>query len=193
LGKEINTFSSELETDASQFLIPLAQRGDQQAMRQLYDQYSKAMLNTAYRILNNREDAEDALQESFIKAFKNLHRFKHESTFGAWIKRIVVNGSINQLRKKQRLIFYDTPPEPKEEFTEISFCQDNEKKLEILYKSLSSLPDGYRTVFSLYALEGYDHQEISQILDIKVSTSISQLSRAKQKLKSIIIQTQNRG
>ncbi len=142
------------------------------------------MLNTSYGILNSREDAEDVLQESFIKVFSKLHQFNYQSSFGAWFKRIVVNQSIDELRKKRNLVFDNG-----ETIMEISTDTNSENeivlqaKLDSIYNALHQLPDGYRTVLSLYVLEGYDHNEISEILNIGVSTSISQLSRAKKKLR----------
>lgn len=177
--------------DPNRSWVLLAQKGDQHAMHQLYALYAKAMLNTAYRILNSREDAEDVLQEAFVKAFRHLNSFGFESTFGAWLKRIVINQSINHLRKRKQLVFYDQLPETIEKPTNLSISLDDKKKLDILYTALQQLPDGYRTVFSLFVLEGYDHKEIAQILNIKASTSISQLSRAKQKLRSLIHKAQD--
>lgn len=168
-----------------------AKEGDQNAMFNLYKCYSVAMLNTSFRILNNKEDAEDALQEAFIKAFTRLHQFNYESTFGAWLKRIVVNHSVDQLKKRKNLIFDD------EIIRHISIAPettiDLQEKLDSLYRALHQLPDGYRTVLSLYMLEGYDHDEISKILNIGVSTSISQLSRAKKKIKLLTIKSEGNG
>ncbi len=173
-------------TDASSVLVSQARKGDQYAMHQLYELYAKAMLNSAFRVLNSKEDAEDVLQESFIKAFKNLGSFEAESTFGAWLKRIVVNCSINKLRKRELLVFYETVPDYEVQQVEVNLSLNEQQLLALLRKGLSSLPSGYRTVFTLYVIEGYDHEEISQILNIGKSTSISQLSRAKQKLKVIL-------
>jgi len=164
-------------------------------MHQLYLLYGKAMLNTAFRILNNREDAEDALQDAFIKMFARLHQFQYKSTFGAWFKRIVVNHSIDALKKKRAVTFLDDAhfPERAPNHTTNAPDQDIQDKLNSFYQSLHQLPDGYRTVLSLYLLEGYDHQEIAQILDIKESTSISQLSRAKKKLQFLTTKALNNG
>ena len=96
-----NSFTFKPERDE----IESAKQGDQNAMHSLYMKYSSAMLNTSYRILNQREDAEDVLQESFIKAFKHLDQFKYQSTFGAWLKRIVVNLSIDELKRKKGIVF----------------------------------------------------------------------------------------
>ncbi len=166
--------------------IEKAKKGDQNAMYSLYENYSLAMLNTAFRILNSKEDAEDALQDSFIKAFSNLNQFNYQSTFGAWLKRIVVNHSIDQLKKKHTLDFSENGDLKKSTVVGETNI-DIQEKIDALYTALHQLPDGYRTVLSLYILEGYDHSEISEILNIEVSTSISQLSRAKKKLKSLIL------
>lgn len=153
-------------------------------MHKLYTLYAKALLNTAYRILNNREDAEDVLQESFLKAFKHLHQFNYQSTFGAWIKRIVINRSIDLLKSNNKLTFVaeSAAPVPREYPAE-DVSLEQQEKLNLLYNALHQLPNGYRTVFSLYMLEGYDHKEIASILNIAESASISQLSRAKKKLR----------
>jgi RNA polymerase sigma-70 factor (ECF subfamily) len=140
------------------------------------------MYNLAYRILNNREDAEDLLQEAFVECFRNIDSFRFESTFGAWLKRIMVNKCINHIkRKKIDLILSETLPAViNEEYEEVKY--DTGK----IFKGIELLPDGYRIILTLYLLEGYDHGEISQILGISESTSKSQYSRAKEKLRSIL-------
>jgi len=182
-------------TEQRQPEIERAQAGDQTAMHQLYTHYMVAMLNTSFRILNNKEDAEDALQEAFIKAFSSLHQFNYQSTFGAWLKRIVVNHSIDQLKKKRKVAFTDGDDLLVMELPAEEPVPENnlQEKLDRLYQGLHQLPDGYRTVLSLYLLEGYDHTEISEILNIEVSTSISQLSRAKKKLKSLTVKGATHG
>lgn len=164
--------------------IEKAKAGNKEAIHKLYEAYAVAMLNTAFRILNNKADAEDVLHDCFIRAMSNLSQFNYQSTFGAWFKRIVINHSVDLLKKRKRLVFKDTEKE-----TTRVMAFDNEldlkSKLDVLYKALHQLPDGYRTVLSLYMLEGYDHSEISKILNIEISTSISQLSRAKKKLKAL--------
>ncbi|MBA4321530.1 MAG: RNA polymerase [Odoribacter sp.] len=149
----------------------------------LYNQYSKAMFNLAYRMTNNREDAEDILQETFIECFRNLGSFRFESTFGAWLKTILINRSINHLKKKKiNLILQENLPENIAEENEDDITYDTGK----IFKGIESLPDGYRVILTLYLLEGYDHKEISQILGISESTSKSQFSRAKEKLRKIL-------
>ena len=170
-------------------LVERCKRGDPQSFQQLYRQYSKAMYNTSLRIVNNTADAEDVLQESFLDAFRSLHDFHYRSTFGAWLKKIVINKSINILRKR-RNDFVDM------ESTELQAVTDDEPaneeemqyKVEEVKRMITRLPDGYRTVLSLYLLEGYDHEEISQILNISHNTVRTQYVRAKQKLLTIIKQ-----
>ena len=165
-------------------LIEECRKGSRKAQFRLYDQYSKAMYNLAYRILNNREDAEDILQETFVECFRNLHTFRFESTFGAWLKKILVNKCINQIKKKKidLTLVEELPP--------VIYEVDEEKEVsystEKIIKCIELLPDGYRIILTLYLLEGYDHGEISQILGITESTSKSQYSRAKEKLRKIL-------
>jgi RNA polymerase sigma-70 factor (ECF subfamily) len=170
-------------------LIEECRRGNSKAQFRLYNQYSKAMYNLAYRMLNNREDAEDMLQEVFIECFRNIESFRFESTFGAWLKKIVVNKCINQLKKKKiDLTLCDTLP---------AVAADEEEETNYdtkrIFRGIEMLPDGYRIILTLYLLEGYDHTEISQILGISESTSKSQYSRAKEKLKNIISKKDNYG
>jgi RNA polymerase sigma factor (sigma-70 family) len=161
-------------------------KGDVRAQYQLYNLYAKAMYNICFRMTACREEAEDMLQESFSYAFGKLGSFRFESAFGAWLKRIVVNTCINHLKKKKvDLVFteYMNDPPPEDEFIdyeEITF------QVEKVRRALEKLPEGYRVVFSLYLLEGYDHKEISEILGITESTSKSQFLRAKQKMKEIL-------
>ena len=161
-------------------LIEECRKGNSRAQFRLYNQYSKAMYNVAYRMLNNREDAEDILQETFIDCFRNISSFRFESTFGAWLKKILINKCINHLQKKKiDLTLTDTfPNDAYEEEEETVY--DTTK----IIKGIEMLPDGYRVVLTLYLLEGYDHSEISQIMGISESTSKSQYSRAKEKLRN---------
>jgi len=163
-------------------LIEECRTDNRKAQFRLYDLYSKAMYNLAYRILNNREDAEDILQESFVECFRSLYSFRFESTFGAWLKKITINKCINQIKKKKiDLTLYETLPAIIDEEEE-EVIYDTGK----VFKSIEKLPDGYRIILTLYLLEGYDHAEISQILGITESTSKSQYSRAKDKLRNIL-------
>jgi RNA polymerase sigma-70 factor (ECF subfamily) len=167
-------------------LIEECRRGSSKAQFRLYDLYSKAMYNLAFRILNNREDSEDILQESFIDCFRNIDSFRFESTFGAWLKKITVNKCINHIKKKKvDLTFPDTLPVnayEEEEYNEEEIRYETNK----IFKGIEMLPEGYRIILTLYLLEGYDHSEISEILGISESTSKSQYSRAKEKLRNIL-------
>lgn len=170
-------------------LVERCKQGDTQSFQTLYRQYSKAMFNTSLRIVNNTADAEDVLQESFLDAFRSLHDFHYRSTFGAWLKKIVINKSINILRKRRNDLV-------EMESTELQALPEEEGineeeiryRVEEVKKMITRLPDGYRTVLSLYLLEGYDHEEISQILNISHNTVRTQYVRAKQKLLSLIKQ-----
>ena len=161
-------------------LIEECRKGNSRAQFRLYNQYAKAMYNIAYRMLNNREDAEDILQETFVDCFRNINSFRFESTFGAWLKRILINKCINHLQKKRiDLTLTDELPN-------IGYEEEEETAYDIskITRGIEMLPDGYRVILSLYLLEGYDHSEIAQILGISESTSKSQYSRAKEKLRS---------
>jgi len=141
-------------------------------------------------MMNSQAEAEDLLQDSFTEAFLKLDTFRYESAFGAWLKRIVVNKCINHLKKrKAQLVYTENLPETHSEAeTDI-----NPEHLDVkcIYNAMESLPEGYRIIFSLYLLEGYDHSEIAQIMGITESTSKSQFSRAKQKIKEILINTRS--
>lgn len=158
--------------------------GEREAQYELYQLYSRAMFNTACRITGNEMDAEDVLQDSFVSAFKHLHGYKGNATFGSWLKRIVVNNAINLVRKR-KIVFEEMQENHAERMIE-------QEAAELLYDvdqvrvSIDRLPEGYRMVLSLYLIEGYDHKEIAQILDITESTSKSQLNRAKKKLKELV-------
>lgn len=174
------------ETNIHKELITKAANGDRLAMSELYRLYSKAMFNVSLRILKSAEEAEEILQESFLTAFKKLENFKFDSTFGTWLKSIVVNNSLNQLKKNkiefiELLSTYDSNYESEETDED-----DTELTIEKVKTAINSLPDGYRVIISLYLFEGYDHVEISSILGISVNTSKSQYSRAKVKLLEVI-------
>jgi RNA polymerase sigma factor (sigma-70 family) len=156
------------------------------AYRTLYDRYAKAMYNTALRITANRADAEDILQDSFTDAFLQLSSFENKASFGAWLKQIVVFKSVGLL-KKRRLIFTDIEPDIAA-FTEENIPDEQELNFTVagIKKTMSQLPHGYRTVLSLYLLEGYDHEEIADILQISHSTARTQYKRGKQKLLQLL-------
>lgn len=159
-------------------------RGDRKAQFELYRLYSQAMYNICLRMVNDDLDAEDLLQQSFVDVFTKMDSFRYESSIGAWIKRIVVNNCINFL-KKRRLQIQSLD----DSFHQVAddFPIDNYNiNVKAINEAIRQLPDGYRVVFSLYLFEGYDHQEIGQILDITEATSKSQFSRAKKKLRDLL-------
>lgn len=159
--------------------------GDQKAYSEIYKLYSKAMYNICFRITGNQEAAEDVLQEAFVNAFQSIKSFQAKSSFGAWLKKIVVNKAISHLRKQQlQTIEIDDRIDVKMEDGEDDV--DLVLKVESIRNAIQKLPNGFRLVFSLYLLEGYDHKEISEILEISESTSKSQYNRAKKKLRKLL-------
>lgn len=177
---------NEQVLDIHHELIERCRTGDRDAHFRLYKLYSRAMLNTAYRITGNEEDAEDALQEAFVSAFRNLESYRGDATFGAWLKRIVVNKSINVLKKRrENLVAQDDEHDVPIEEGATDYMP--ELSVDRVKRCIEMLPDGYRSVLSLYLLEGYDHEEIAGIMGITESTSKSQLNRAKSKLKELLI------
>ena len=158
---------------------------DRNAQNQLYLAYCKAMYNVCYRMVNDHGVAEDVLQNAFIDVFSKMHLYSFQSSLGSWIKRVVINTCIDHLRKKKR--YFDEIDERIME-VEDEIVQESSINVQSIHKAMEMLPDGYRTVFSLYAIEGYDHEEIGQVLGISEETSKSQYHRAKKKLKEIINQ-----
>lgn len=172
--------------DIHREIVELSKAGSRKAQHQLYKLYSKAMFNICYRMLNSIEEAEDLLQEAFTDAFSKLESFRFESSFGAWLKRIVVNRCINHIKKRRAdLVYTEQIPETNHE-SEAEDVSDDKLNVQKIHRAMEMLPDGYRIVFSLYLIEGYDHSEIAQIMDISESTSKSQFSRAKQKVKELV-------
>jgi RNA polymerase sigma-70 factor (ECF subfamily) len=143
------------------------------------------MYNVGFRITRDEDEAQDVLQESFISAFRNLDKYRGDAAFGAWLKRIVINKAVNALNKKRHERI------PDEEEWDVPETE-NEVPYDVLTvdrvrNGIDQLPDGYRSVLSLYLIEGYDHQEIGEILGISESTSKSQLNRAKAKLRELLV------
>ena len=172
--------------DIHREIIDLSKEGNPKAQYQLYKLYARAMFNICVRMLNNMEEAEDLLQESFTDAFMKLKTFRYESSFGAWLKRIVINKCINSLQKKKiDLVFPERQPEPEYRDETVDYGQI-EMDVRRIHRAVEQLPDGYRVIFSLYALEGFDHKEISRILNISESTSKSQYLRSKQKIRELL-------
>src|SRR5690349_8489401 len=161
-------------------------KNDAAAQRELYNRYSPKMLAVCYRFAHNREDAEDMLQEGFIKVFMQIHTFENKGAFEGWIRRIIVHTCINLLKKNKRFnesldLEHASSLHVKEE-TLPSIMQAKQ-----VIECIRLLPIGYRTVLNLYAIEGYSHKEIAEMLDIEESTSRSQYTRSKNMLEAILI------
>lgn len=144
------------------------------------------MYNTALRIVNKTADAEDVLQEAFTDAFMQLQSFQQKSTFGAWLKQIVIYKSIYKVKKDKFFIDDISTLEDKSDEPDNGNIPDPELTVEKIKQAIQQLPDGYRTVLSLYLLEGYDHEEIADILQVAHVTVRTQYIRAKNKLIEIL-------
>ena len=168
-------------------IIDACKKGDERQKYRLYQMYAKAMFNVCYRMMNNREEAEDMLQEAFTQAFLKLDSFRYESGFGSWLKRIAINTCINAKNKRKVELTYF---EEMHKFEKPEIDENNEEEVQLtvagITKAMEKLPEGGRIIFSLYLLEGYDHGEISQILNITESTSKSQFMRAKRRVVEIL-------
>ena len=169
-----------------QAIIAGCLQNDAAAQRELYNRFSPKMLSVCYRFAPSREDAEDMLQEGFIKVFTQIHTYQNKGAFEGWIRRIIVHTCINFLKKHKKFnesldISYANAVHVKEE-TVPSIMQARQ-----IIECIRLLPVGYRTVLNLYALEGYSHKEIGIMLDIEESTSRSQYTRAKAMLENILI------
>ena len=158
-------------------LIAACRQGSSRAQKQLYEQFSGLMLSVCLRYLRRREDAEEALIVGFTKVFRALDQYRHEGSFEGWIRRIVVNEALGMLRRKEPLhlaiddLTYDVPA--------VAATAESQLNADDMLALLAGLPAGYRTVFNLYALEGYSHPEIGELLGISEGTSKSQLSKAR--------------
>lgn len=176
-----------VQTDIHREVIEKSKKGHRKAQFELYGLYAKAMYNICYRMMNNKEEAEDMLQESFTEVFRKLDTFRYESSFGSWIKRITVNRCINELKRKKigleftdDLSFYSELPGNSE-----NGIPEGLEPATVI-RAMDQLTDGSRVIFSLYLLEGYDHREIASILNISESNSKTQYMRAKRKMREIL-------
>jgi RNA polymerase sigma-70 factor (ECF subfamily) len=162
-------------------LIDKCKKGDRKAQFEIYRLYYKAMFNASLRIVGVSDEAEDIMQESFLKAFQNLDQFGGEVSFGAWLKKIVINRSLDSLRQRRKK-FEEIEDFENELVAEEDAILEENIPVEEIVKEIQNLPEGYRIVLSLYLLEGYDHDEIAEIMKISASTSRSQYARARKKL-----------
>jgi len=167
-------------------LLERCKSSDKNAQLEIYNGYYKAMYNAAYRILKDSFEAEDIMQEAFLIAFTKLHTYKGEVTFGAWLKRIVINKSLTQLKKNGRYqgVKMDVVPTNEVEVEVIDYrglCPKN------VLNCLQNLKDNYRIVLTLNLIEGFDYEEIAQILNYSNENVRTTISRAKKKLKQVIL------
>ena len=168
-------------------LIEQCKRENRKAQQLLYDRYAPKMFGVCKRYLRTREDAEDILIEGFYKVFCHLKNFKGKGSFEGWIRRIMVNECLMQLRKKHNFKM-SIEVSNLELKTDVN-AQDRLQEQDIM-ALLSTLPTGYRTIFNLYVIEGYKHREIAELLGISINTSKSQLILAKEKMRKLIKENQ---
>lgn len=169
--------------DPSAALVKRCKEGEKKAFSELYSLYAKAMLNTSMRILNNREEAEDVLQESFLKAFQSIPNFDQKVSFGSWMKRIVVNRSIDVIRKRKNQFI----PLDEAEIVEMEAIEEEPVyDVDAIRSCIGELPDGYRIVLTLFLVEDYSHKEIAELMQFSEGTSRSQYNRAKNKLIELV-------
>ncbi|NOR87561.1 MAG: sigma-70 family RNA polymerase sigma factor [Bacteroidales bacterium] len=172
--------------DVHHDLIRQCKKGQQKAQMQIYKLYYKAMYNTSLRIVSQAADAEDIMQDSFLDAFQKLNQYSEDGSFGGWLKRIVINNSLDFLHKQK----------PQTELSDHLEVVDNEEdsnvdihthlKIKDVKAALGKIKEEYRIMISLYLFEGYDHEEIGEILNISYSLSRTRYSRAKKKLLEVV-------
>ncbi len=173
-------------------LLPLCMTGNQSAQMEIYNRYYKAMYNTAVRIVKDVEEAEDVMQESFLNAFTKLASFKGEVTFGAWLKRIVINNSIYHYnkQKKHQKVSLDENVMQKVEDNEGVASDDmiTSLKAQKVLETMNKLKDNYRVSLTLHLIEGYDYEEISTIMNISYANCRTTISRAKESLRKKLVE-----
>jgi RNA polymerase sigma-70 factor (ECF subfamily) len=179
--KVINLYQEEKK------IIQLAIENNRSAQQKIYTQFSPKMLSVCRQYIKDIHQAEDIMITAFMKVFVNLKNFQHSGSFEGWIRRIMVNECISHIRVKKKVNFLDD-----ENFSESSFNNiESQFSIEDIQFLIDSLPDGYKMIFNLYAIEGYKHQEIALILGINEGTSKSQLSQARKILKAHITKLKN--
>ncbi len=181
----IRMTSKPLYKNVHQDLIDACKIKDRDAQMQVYRLYYRAMHNTAYRIVNDAHTAEDIMQEAFLKAFSKIDSYNNTSSFGAWLKRIVINESINELRRRKPEYSMDVIETGQAEHEK----EDGEWKNLTVRKiraGIEKLNDRYRAVLNLILVEGYDHREVAEILDVSYNNTRVLYTRARQKLREIL-------
>lgn len=172
---------SEKVKDIHQDLIDRCQNNDRIAQMKLYDLYYRAVYNSIYRMVKDPMEAEDIMQDAFLSAFKSISSFRADSSFGTWIKRIAINKSLNFLQKRSP-DYLDIPDSAIPAMDDKDDEVQNKFSIDEIKEEIEQLPEGYRVVINLHLIEGMDHEEIGQILNIKPVSSRSQYMRARKKL-----------
>jgi RNA polymerase sigma-70 factor (ECF subfamily) len=167
-------------------LIERCKKSDKNAQLEIYKAYYKAMFNISYRILKDEFEAEDIMQEAFLTVFTKMDSYKGEVTFGAWLKRIVINKSLTQLKKNNRYQEVKMEVIPTNDVEDETIDYTGLKAKNVL-NCLQSLKENYRLVLNLHLIEGYDYEEISQILNYTNENVRTTISRAKKKLKQVLL------
>lgn len=160
-------------------LVNRLKKRDRSAQKYLYDTYSGLFYSMSLRYASNTDEAQDILQEGFVKIFKYVKQFSGKGSFEGWMKRIIVNNAINYYHKSLKYRYHDDVNESYDIKSEDSFYDEASFTYEELLKLINELPIGYRTIFNMYAIEGYKHKEIAEMLNISENTSKSQYHRAK--------------
>lgn len=180
-------------TDDLGVLISNAAKGDNNSFRKLYDLHSGKMYSLCKRFANSDIEADDLFQEGYIKMYRNLSNFRGEGSFEGWVRRIFVNNCLDILKRKNNLVLTGQFENEQDFFPAIEPEVINKLEKEDLIRILQQLPPGYRSIINLYAIEGYSHKEIADLLAISEGTSKSQYSKARKKLKEIIINSVSNG
>lgn len=172
-------------------LIEGCKKGDAKAQFAIYKLYYKAMYNTAFRIVDDSFEAEEVMQESFLSAFTKLDSFSEQATFGAWLKKIVINNSITALKKRHK---FETVPLEKIAISAIEEddIDCSEPNVSEILNKLATLKNNYKVALTLNLIEGYDCEEIGQIMDISYENTRTTISRAKNKLRQLLAKTHAR-
>lgn len=168
-------------------LVARCRKGDQRAQMEIYNKYYKAMYNTALRIVNDTAEAEDLMQEAFIKAFSKIDTFQGKSTFGAWLKKITVNLSINSFNKRAKYKNVSYEDELKHKVDEPEGIdlveEETNSRVQKVLRAINSLKESYRIILTLHLIEGYDYDEICEILGLSSANCRTSISRAKESLR----------
>ena len=178
MGRILSLFNHEVQ------LVKALRKQDPKAQRQVYEKYSLRMLGLCFRYVSNDMVAEDVMVEGFLRVFSKIDQFSGEGSFEGWIRRIMVNEALGHIRKQKR-IPEDAMSDEAENIPDYA-CADQNLNAEELLNLIGELPVGYRTVFNLYAIEGYAHSEIAELMGITESTSKSQLHRARALLQKMV-------